>query len=219
MNGSNYRSGLPEVPRRMRQLPIDDRGYPVPAFAAWIDGKPDFRVADSRFLIEAHKRRLCWLCGDRLGVYLSFVIGPMCAINRTISEPPSHLECARFAAQACPFLVLPRAHRRDANLPEDVREPGGEGLKRNPGCCCIWTTRSYTPFRPHRGHPGVLFQLGEPTGLEWYAEGREATREEVLASVDSGLPLLRPMAVEDGPEAVAELDKRYDHFVRQLAPA
>jgi hypothetical protein len=218
MTTFKYKSGLPEVPARMRQLPVDERGYPVPMFVNYVNGKPDFRVADADYMRAAVRRRLCWLCGDRLGVYLTFVIGPMCVINRTISEPPSHLECARFAAKACPFLVLPKAKRRDANVPEDAREPAGEMLTRNPGCCCLWTTRSYKLFRAHHGQPGTLFELGEPTGLEWYAEGREATREEVLASVDSGLPLIRPMAEADGPEAVAELGRRYHHFVKELAP-
>ncbi len=213
---NKYRPGLPPIPQRMLQLPVDDRGYPVPAFVAWVDGKPDFRVADAKYLVEATRRRLCWVCGDRLGVYLTFAIGPMCAITRTISEPPSHLECARFSAKACPFLTLPKAHRRDSNIPDGVTEPTGEGLKRNPGVTCLWTTKSFKLFKAHHGQPGMLFELGEPTGLEWYAEGREATREEVMRSVDSGIPLLR--AERDGPDAVADLQKRYKHFESQLAP-
>ena len=216
-----YREGLPEIPKRMLQLPIDDRGYPTPAFVCWIDGKPDFRVVDGRYLVEAVRRRLCWICGERLGVYLTFVIGSMCAINRTTSEPPCHLECARFSAKACPFLTLPKAQRRDANIPEGANEPGGFGLKRNPGVCCLWTTRKFTPFKPNHGAPGILFALGDPTGLEWYAEGREATREEVLASVDSGLPELEKMAQADRQPAIAmkELQERYRHFTSELAPA
>ena len=205
------------IPKRMLQLPRDDRNFPVPAFVCWIDGKPEFRVADAAFKREAVRRRLCWVCGERLGVYLTFLIGPMCAINQINSEPPSHLECARFAARACPFLTRPKAQYRDAKMPDGTIPPAGEALTRNPGCCCLWTTRSYKPFKAERGRPGVLFELGEPTGLEWYAEGREATKEEVMASVDSGLPILRAQSPE--PEAIAELDRRYHHFVNQLAPA
>jgi hypothetical protein len=36
-----------------------------------------------------------------------------------------------------------------------------------------------------------LFRIGEPTSVAWYAEGRPATRKEVLVSIDSGLPLLQ----------------------------
>lgn len=40
----------------------------------------------------------------------------------------------------------------------------------------------------------------------WFARGREATRADVLASISSGLHILRETAEQDGPEAVAELE-------------
>lgn len=186
------RPGLPELPPLMRHLPIDERGYPVPFFVALIDGKPDHRVADGAKMPRALKNRLCWLCGLGLGSDLAFVIGPMCSVTRTISEPPSHPQCARFAAVACPFMTRPRAKRRAAGLEEvdDLWEPAGFGLKRNPGAVCVWTTKRFTPFRAQADNPGLLFELGEPISTEWFAEGRPATREEVEQSVESGLPLL-----------------------------
>ena len=57
--------------------------------------------------------------------------------------------------------------------------------------------------------PGYLFRLGPPKRALWFAEGRDATRAEVLASIDSGLPILREVADEDGPEAVAELERMH----------
>src|SRR5215467_7036859 len=100
-----------KMPLRFHKLPISENGFPVPKFVSFIDGKPDFRVVDGRYVLEAIKRRLCWLCGETLGRYMSFVIGPMCAVNRVSSEPPSHFECAQFAVQACPFLTQPRRPR------------------------------------------------------------------------------------------------------------
>jgi len=44
-----------------------------------------------------HKR--CWLCGQPLGKFMCFVVGPMCAINKTSAEPPSHRDCALYAVQ------------------------------------------------------------------------------------------------------------------------
>ena len=42
---------LPPMPSRIAALPVDERGYPVPWFVAWIDGKPEFRCADpAKFL-------------------------------------------------------------------------------------------------------------------------------------------------------------------------
>ena len=51
-----------------------------------------------------------------------------------------------------------------------------------------------------------LFNVGEPKETLWFARTREATREEVLDSIDSGLPILAEMAEQDGPEASAELN-------------
>jgi hypothetical protein len=118
---TELRKGLPPLPPRMRALPISDKGYPVPAFVEWIDGKPDFRVMRADFRLKCVRNNLCWQCGERLSNRLAFVIGPMCAVNRVSSEPPSHRDCALFAASACPFLTLPHAQRREANLPAEAQ--------------------------------------------------------------------------------------------------
>lgn len=194
------RDGLPPVPARMSHLPVDARGYPVPFFVEWIEGKPDFRVADGRKLARCMRENRCWICGEVLGAFKSFVIGPMCAINRTISEPPQHYECSVFSAIACPFMILPRAKRRESNLPAEAREPGGVMLKRNPGAVAVWTTRHFRVIRDDRNLP--LWRLGEPTHVEWFAEGRTATRAEVEHSINTGLPLLEEIAASQGSEAI-----------------
>src|SRR5690242_16765548 len=111
-----YRPDLPPVPWRLKSRPIH-RGYPVPWFVADVDGVPDFRIVDARKFKPALEQRLCWLCGKPLGAYLAFPIGPMCAVNRVNSEPPSHRECAQWALQACPFLTQKEAGYRSAGLP------------------------------------------------------------------------------------------------------
>jgi hypothetical protein len=138
-----------------------------------------------------------------LGRFRTFVAGPMCAINRTSAEPPSHLECARFAAKACPFLTKPRMRRNDKDLPEHKDAPGTM-LSRNPGCCVIWTTQAPIVVK-HQDRNGMLFDIGEPTSVEWWAEGRRATRDEVMASISSGLPILQKMAAEEGQDAIQQL--------------
>jgi hypothetical protein len=84
-----------------------------------------------------------------------------------------------------------------------LEEAAGIGLKRNPGAVCVWTTKTYHPFKPPGG--GMLFSIGRPTEVLWFAEGRRATRKEVLASIDSGYPLLEQIAREEGPEAMKAL--------------
>ena len=100
---------LPSPPVRIARLPKDERGYPVPWFVAWLlddlDGRaheversrpgarPDFRILASGARELAVKKRLCWVCGEPLGVHQVFAIGPMCAVNRTTMEPPGHRAC------------------------------------------------------------------------------------------------------------------------------
>jgi hypothetical protein len=199
-----------EMPRRMRELPVDATGRPVPWFASWIDGKPDFRVADGGNLRRALRVGLCWVCGQGFsgGEDRAWLIGPMCVITCTTAEPPCHLDCAIFSALNCPFLVVPRMVRRERHIPEGTESPAGIMIRRNPGASVVWVT-TYRGWKAEREGRGYLFRLGPARRALWFAEGREATRAEVLASVDSGLPLLREMAEKDGPEAVAELERMH----------
>jgi len=44
---------------------------------------------------------------------------------------------------------------------------------------------------------GLLFRIGRPFHVTFYCEGRIATRQEVLAAINKGLPTLRDMAEVD----------------------
>lgn len=200
---STYRDGLPHVPWRLRHRPIE-RGYPVPWFVCQVDGRYDFRIVDARKFQPAVERRLCWLCGLPLQSRLAFTIGPMCVINRTISEPPSHQSCAEFALIACPFLTQQEVRRRETDLPPDARPPAGFGIMRQPGAACLWITKSYRLMRENDGR--VLFRIGDPIAVSWWREGRAATRAEVLQSIESGYPILLEAAQQDGDAAVRDLE-------------
>ncbi|HEY2851160.1 MAG TPA: hypothetical protein VGI97_14880 [Gemmatimonadaceae bacterium] len=204
--------GIP-IPERIAKLAVDHRGYPVPWFVAWFDGTPDFRVIDTPKLAIAHNQSRCWICGERLGAWLAFVVGPMCAVNRVSSEPPSHRECAEFAARTCPFLTMPKAQRREAGTPAETQPSAGVGLKRNPGVALVWVTKDYGVMRVASG---VLFRIGAPRETIWICEGRTATRAEVMASIDSGLPLLREPAEAEGPGAVRALERMTADALRLL---
>lgn len=212
-----YNASIRDIPMpdRIKRLPVSITGYPVPWFVQWFDGVADFRVIDSRKIGEAVKKKRCWVCGDPLGKTFAMTLGPMCAINRTISEPPSHRECAIFSVTACPFLSKPRMRRNEVGLPEGHSEPAGNGLKRNPGAAAVWLTRGYRPFR---ADGGILFTFDDPEEVLWFAEGRTATRDEVLHSIVTGLPMLEAEAVKDGPRATDAL-KRMIHDAMRYLPA
>lgn len=208
----SVRPELPPMPPRIAALPVQ-RGYPVPWFAAELeDGTRDFRVMDAAKLPRAERGALCWICGGHMGAYRAYVAGPMCVVNRTSAEPPSHRDCAMWAARACPFLVRPHARRRDS-YPDGSAEPDGDMLKRNPGAAVVWVTRG-TMRKPIPGHR--LYDLGEPVEVHWYAHGRGATREEVQESIDSGLPLLRDVAEQDGPRALRALSRQLEAAMTYL---
>jgi hypothetical protein len=210
------RPGLPLLPAHMRRLAIDERGYPVPWFVAWVNGKPEFRVADSAKMFRARRFGYCWICGSNVGAVKTFLIGPMCCVNRVTSEPPCHEECAEFAALSCPFLTLPKAQRREANMPPGVSDPAGLMIDRNPGVCCLWTTNR---FRLFDAGNGSLYRIGEPSKIAFFTEKRLASRAEVLASIESGMPILRHLAEEDGVKALVELESEYCRMLPLLPAA
>ena len=153
-------------------------------------------------IAEAVRRDCCWLCGERLGRFYAFAIGPMCSINRVSSEPPSHRACAGYAVLACPFLSKPAMRRNlaAAHDPTGMSVPGIM-VQHNPGATLIWVTKSYR-IR------GGLFYLGEPIEAAWFAEGRTATRAEIDAAIAKGLPLLRSAAALQGPDAIEQMERQ-----------
>lgn len=197
------------MPKQMQALPTDDVGRPIPYFVAWIDDKPDFRVMDPQKLRSCIMQNRCWVCGKYLdfapgssGVHGTFVAGPMCLVNRNSAEPPSHHACAEWAAKACPFLFNPEKHRRETKLPE-ARHTAGIMIPRNPGTFALINATDWTAWRPPDG--GVLIHIDRVKSVEWMTEGREATTDEVLRAMDTGLPTLYDMAKEEGSEALQSL--------------
>ena len=203
---------LPDLPPRVARLMKDHRGYPIPYFVQWMkegqeaeDGEagaePDFRVINSPRMERCFRQNRCWICGDVLGRHRVFAIGPMCVINRVTMEPPSHRDCAEFAAKACPFLIRPRMRRNAKDLPQAAPTPG-IAIDRNPGCIALYETNGYRRFNTTTG---ALIRLDSPDRIDWWAEGRPATRAEVMDSIESGYPLLMGIARHEGDAAVKEL--------------
>jgi hypothetical protein len=192
------------MPQRIAALDTH-RGFPVPWFVDRTIDPPDFRIIDERKVMLAADRRLCWVCGQALGAYAAYVVGPMCCINRVSAEPPSHRECAEYSARVCPFLSRPHARRRTNAMPDGLAAPAGMMIERNPGVTLMWVTKKTIKRRGVR-----LFDIGEPTDYRWFCRGRDATREEVMESIQTGLPILQEAAEAEGPHAVRQLQKQYD---------
>jgi hypothetical protein len=69
--------------------------------------------------------------------------------------------------------------------PKVQKMPGA--TKGNPGVCCLYTVRGYAY---HEKPKGIIFRTGHAVRTDWYAQGRPATRSEVLAAIDASLPLM-----------------------------
>lgn len=176
-----------EVPARIRSLPVDDRGYPIPYFVMWVDGKPDFRVVDPTKVRNCVRFELCWICGQALGRYRTFAMGPAAVISATSAEPPSHRECATYAVRVCPFMVHPQAKRRESNLPPSVPIDVVPG---NPGISFLWTTRNYRVSRH------FVLPYDECHALEAWKGGQRATNEEAWAVYGPALRAVEQAGIE-----------------------
>jgi hypothetical protein len=204
------------VPKRLMRRPLTDNGFPVPWFASFIDGAWNLVAVDPRKIQYAIRKRLCWICGEPLGQYLCFVIGPMCSINRVSAEPPQHRECAEYAVRACPFLSRPRMRRNEVEREAVGSVPtSGIMIEHNPGAALIWVTKSFRVIPDQNGQ--ALIEIGPPVETLWFAEGRKATRAEILAAFDKGLAKLRPIA-EAEPGGAEELEKHLAEAMK-LVPA
>ncbi len=82
-------------------------------------------------------------------------------------------------------------------------------LPGNPGAVCIWITLDYYPYRVPGGSPtDWLITVGDPIEVIWYAEGKPATRQQILDSFDQRLPLLQDIAKAQSVEAEQELARQ-----------
>jgi hypothetical protein len=197
---------FPNAPSRIVRLPTDRRGFPVPWFVLWREADPQFPVIDSSKLKVAWKDERCWVCGDKLGAYRSWVVGPMSVIEGATPEPPNHHECAVFSVTSCPHLATPLARYSETynGHPDYGRQANISRIRT--GAVAIWTTkgRGATPFP---AGSGLLFGLEEPSSLDWYAAGKPATADAVRAAIAVGLPVLLK---------AAETERRTAQFERRL---
>lgn len=188
--GTKLMADLPQMPTSVAKLPRDSRGLPVPWFVAWIDGKPDFRVADGRKVIDAIENKLCWVCGEKLSPSQhTFVVGPMCSLNHITSEPPCHHACAVFSAKACPFLNRQEFYRREKGMPENAKIGVSESVK----VTLLWTCCGYQL----RDSDGILFNMPNPSKVDWYCEGRIATRQEIIEAIDASAGRLKQICNDE----------------------
>ena len=199
---------FPDMPPRVARLPLDVRGFPVPWFVSWRDGAPLFPVVDAAKLALAWTGQRCWVCGEALGVWRGWIVGPMSVIEGATPEPPSHCDCAAFALTACPHLTSADARFSDAEAGSAGHVAQANISRIRSSAAAIWVTRG-RGAAPFRAGDGVLFRLEPPTRLEWWAHRRPATGPEVRDAIAVGLPVLRATAEAERRAAALEARLRW----------
>lgn len=148
---------LTPLPRRMRTLERDRRGYPIP-FVVVRDktGEPQFTINDHEKVLACVNKKLCALCGKRCDDGFWFVGGSRCFTHShgAFLDPPSHQDCAEFALRFCPFLAAPSYGRRI-----ELRKLAPEAL---PDDMVIAIDESMKVERPDR------FGLGKARGYDYF---------------------------------------------------
>lgn len=207
-----YLKSLPQpIPSRIKALPVQD-GMPVPWFTAVVGDKYDLRFVDKAKIIPALRHNTCWICGQKLDVYRSFNIGPVSAINLITSEPPSHKECAQWAAKACPHLNQKQRQRNNSNLPSELEDRNPLGISETIEVSCVATVTNYAI------HPGkhLLIELKQVTDIEWLKHGVRATREEVVDALAKARSLIAEIAIQEGEKSLTKLESKYNKILTFL---
>ena len=130
-------------------------------------------------------------------------IPPHAAAPSAMNSAKKRFFAAEWSARACPFLNNPDRVRRTGKLPEGhdlVADSPGFAITRNPGVtalidCTSWTMRR-VPTGDGKG-TGILFNFARIENVSWMQEGRRATSDEVLFSIETGLPALIELAEQE----------------------
>ena len=102
-----------EIPKELSHLKVDPRGYPIPFFVSYVDGKPEFRFLNTDRVLMIIDKKLCHICGKKLPKdYCYFIAGPLGLKNGISSDAGMHRVCAEFSLKACPHLFFQNADYR-----------------------------------------------------------------------------------------------------------
>jgi hypothetical protein len=192
-----------QVPERIKQLVSFRREEPVPWWVPWTalesdrptyppEGRPrfDLKPRPERFE-RAMREHRCWTCGDQLGAVVTFVTEPHWVVQGFAGEPPSHSDCAAYAATHCPYFVGP-----DAPL------------------VCLWMCRRYATVKTDTG---PLIEICGATHVDWFQAGKPAHRAQIIAAFARVMPKLRAMHAAD-LAAKTKLERAFANIMLHHVP-
>jgi hypothetical protein len=115
-----------EVPPKMRLLPRDRRGYPIPFIVQRdLTGRAFFVINDSEVVSKAARQKLCGVCGQKLERDIWLVGGPGGAFHEAgaFIDGPMHKACATYALRVCPYIAGRYSKRVDEALAKHGKWP------------------------------------------------------------------------------------------------
>lgn len=99
------------IPAKMKYLPKDPRGYPLPVIILRdTKGKPMFAANNDELALKLTMEVRCSICGTHMtDGDIWFAGGPISAFHPAgaYHDGPMHHECCTYAMQVCPYLALP----------------------------------------------------------------------------------------------------------------
>ncbi len=155
----------------MQHLPMTPIGYHKPWF---VKGK-DLREPDQKKFKESMTRGRCWICGGANKKDFVFVTDVISAAHQRALEPPCHLDCALYSIKVCPFLLLPRAKRRDSGLPQYLKDEKPEEMTlENPGIFALTHVKKFkfSPISSDSKTKWANWKLEHVTAQSLWSEGQ-----------------------------------------------
>jgi len=154
------------IPAFLSHLKVTDKGYPIPYFVAYVDGKPDFRLLDPQKQVRCADMFLCGICGKKLfkKAYY-FISGPQGYTNKISTDPAMHRECAEYSLNACPHLHIQKTVRREKGL-ERLHEEQSDWMADKPETMLLVKCDKYKRIMPDK--PGLWLISFRPISYETY---------------------------------------------------
>jgi hypothetical protein len=128
-----------DVPARLRSRPLF-RGLPIP-YTTFIapDGTPDFKITNLIAWMECTRKKLCSVCGQDLDYWVWYIGSPDQVKDQIFFDPAMHEECARYAADVCPFIAYRTGYAQNVKEPEGgkILAHAAADFEINPGEMCL----------------------------------------------------------------------------------
>lgn len=164
-----------EVPLRMRDLPKDNRGYPIP-FTILRDSKglPDFRRHDATLAGKSILHKICSICGHPLASDIWFISGVRIALEPRggYIDPPVHKQCGTYALRVCPYLAVPSFSKRLTNEGKNV----GKSVQVMPGKPVVFAFTKTIDYQVIQlNNAGVILPVRPFLDIEFWREGMQIT--------------------------------------------